>query len=51
MHLEAVSWAQQYSQMEEVVEVVVQREQEWQHLDKTEGGGRRAGSADMAICY
>ena len=30
------------------MEVVVQREQEWQHLDKTEGGGCRAGSADMA---
>ena len=33
-----------------LVEMVVQREQERQHLDKTEGGGQKDGSEGIATC-
>ena len=32
------------------MEMVVQREQERRHLDKTEGGGQKDGSAGIATC-
>ena len=52
MHLEAVPQARQKSEVEGMAEVVVRHEQKGCHLDeKNEGGGKRAGSAGMAICH